>query len=827
MSDLKLCLGCMNPLSGERVCPHCGYDRESTSLANYLTPGTMLHERFLVGKALDANGEGVTYIGYDTAVGCKILIREYFPEQLCSRVPNSTEINVNYEHLAQYKALMAEYTELNKALARLRNLSHLTPAIDLFAENNTTYAVYEYLEGQTLLDYLKENAGELSWNIVRRIFPPLFTTLSLLHNAGVLHRGLSPETIFVTDKGELKLRGFCISAVRTNDTELDAELFDGYAAPEQYFADRQQGTWTDVYGICAVLYRILTGTRAADAISRQDYDNLIPPTELNSHIPENVSKGIMQGLALEGSDRVRNITDLVTLLFDKTSTEEQETHRSPKEGTTAVYPAQDVKRVSTAAAAAIPAAARPRLAGSASRSGSAARSAAESRQHPQRSYASAPRSNAAARPAERGFRDPFASVRDQQAARGNNGRTPAPRSGSRPAPQRQRPAAPNTGRQQHMPMQQNGRAAMNRSAAAQNYQSAARTRSQQQNYAAARRRPASASNSRSRSAQDASVFEKIRAPLFIAFLFIAIVTVVIFAFAKIIGSNQNEHTLSGHDSGTSQTNVIPAQTNVSGSGAHPDAVAPKLIGQLYSIQSTEMSNNGWLYLEPIYEFSEIYKKDQIMWQEFEPGTEFFSGSTMKVKVSLGSSLVSIPPFKGMQLKAYLDKLSELGFVKPIDGDNGTPAEPATTTAKNKNKKQKTTTTTVAATTTVTANAQGKRQVVMYRAKVDYNYSNGYVCGVSPAAGKIVDALEDYQIIVYYAYNPVFTTIGNGTKATGSGTKSTKTTATTATSVSKVTKSTEKPPQPVTQAPPASETQPPAPPPTPPASQQTPEDNQTG
>ena len=255
--DLKLCYGCMEPIGEENICPHCGYDRNATSLAKNLKPGTMLHNRFAVGKALCSNGEGITYVGYDTSVGCKVLVREYMPEQLCSRVPNSAEINVSYAHLAQYKALMAEYTELNKALARLRNLSHLNPALDLFAENNTTYAVYEYLEGRTLLDYLKENAGELSWNTVRRIFPPLFTTLSLLHNAGVLHRGISPETIFVTDKGELKLRGFCISAVRTADTELDAELYDGYAAPEQYRADTQQGTWTDVYAIlCSVFYGI-------------------------------------------------------------------------------------------------------------------------------------------------------------------------------------------------------------------------------------------------------------------------------------------------------------------------------------------------------------------------------------------------------------------------------------------------------------------------------------------------------------------------------------------------------------------------------------------
>ena len=134
----------------------------------------MLHERFYVGRMLEANGEGVTYIGYDTSTDCKVLIREYFPERLCSRVPNSAAVNVKYDHLAQYKALMAEYTELNKALARLRNLSHLNPALDMFAENNTTYAVYEYLEGGTLLEYLKENPDAQTDEVIEKIIDDIW-----------------------------------------------------------------------------------------------------------------------------------------------------------------------------------------------------------------------------------------------------------------------------------------------------------------------------------------------------------------------------------------------------------------------------------------------------------------------------------------------------------------------------------------------------------------------------------------------------------------------------------------------------------------------------
>ena len=305
------------------------------------------------------------------------------------------------------------------------------------------------------------------------------------------------------------------------------------------------------------------------------------------------------------------------------------------------------------------------------------------------------------------------------------------------------------------------------------------------------------------------------APLLIAFLFIAIVTVVIFAFVKLLGSTAGGNSLANRDSSSEQDNVIPAQTDLTDTAHVEYGVMPQLVGRNYTLKHDEMASSGWLYLEPEYVFSDSIIKDTIMEQELTAGTEFVIGSTMKVTVSLGPSLITIPPYKGMRLNAYLNQLKEMGLVEAIDGDGGSPAGQ---TQKNGGKQ---TTTTEA---DVPANEQGKKQVVMYRAKVDYNYSNGYVCAVDPAAGKVIDAMEDYRIIVYYAYNPVYTTINNGTTGTTNSTTSTsgkgsKTTGTTTATTAKPTET--QPPQtqaPQTQAPQtqAPQTQAPVePPPTPP------------
>ena len=264
----KLCMGCMNELNENGSCDVCGYADGTPYLPAYLSPKTILNDRYLVGKLLSYNGEGATYIAYDNFKNEKVFIREFMPDALCNRVRGTSVINVNPSKLVQYKNLMAEFTELNKSLSKMRTLSHISSALDLFAQNNTTYSVLEYFEGITLKHFLQDNAGELSWQQVKKLFPPIFTTLSLIHNAGITHRGLSLDTIFYTSKGELKISGFSIPESRTANSELASELFVGFAAPEQYSSDDWQGTWTDVYAISAILYRVLSGCMPTDAVSR-------------------------------------------------------------------------------------------------------------------------------------------------------------------------------------------------------------------------------------------------------------------------------------------------------------------------------------------------------------------------------------------------------------------------------------------------------------------------------------------------------------------------------------------------------------------------------
>lgn len=306
-------MGCMNDKTYDGACKLCGYSDLDPCIPTYLVPKTFLNERYIVGRLLSYNGEGATYIGYDTAAGTKVTIKEFMPDTLCSRQKGETAISVNANNSALYKTYLSEFEDLNRSLMKLRGMAHIQAVLDVFSENNTCYAILEFISGISLKTYLANSSGGLAWEQVKELFPPILTTLSLAHAAGIIHRGISPQTIFITDKMELKLSGFCISAARTTNTEIACEIFSGYAAPEQY-SNEINGTWTDVYGISAVLYKVLTGVAPAEAIARTG-GSMLEPMLVNRNVPQNVSKVIMHGMKLSTESRIRSITEFVDKLF--------------------------------------------------------------------------------------------------------------------------------------------------------------------------------------------------------------------------------------------------------------------------------------------------------------------------------------------------------------------------------------------------------------------------------------------------------------------------------------------------------------------------------
>ncbi len=305
----RLCLGCMNDNGGEAVCPFCGYDSSKKNPTGTLKAGLLIEERFLIGKALDVNGEGITYIGWDNYHNCIVYIREYFPVNIASRKRDGSVV-YKEESAYPFNEGLLEFMELNRKVASLEDTGALLPVVAVFEHGGTAYAVSKAPASSiTLREFLLRNGGTLSFEQVRPLFLPLFTTVSMLHSAGIVHGGISPETILVCRDGKLRLSGLSIKQLRKSDSTLEPQLFHGFAAPEQYGLNGvgEIGGGTDVYAIAATVFRVLIGTNPPDATTRIEADNMSVPAKIAQQLPKGVLMALANALQVNCADRTADM----------------------------------------------------------------------------------------------------------------------------------------------------------------------------------------------------------------------------------------------------------------------------------------------------------------------------------------------------------------------------------------------------------------------------------------------------------------------------------------------------------------------------------------
>ena len=321
MTADNLCMGCMKEIGNVQQCPFCGFHNDTVAPAPYLPLRTVIGGRYTVGKVISASGDGVTYIAWDTDSRETVTVREFLPVENITRLQGQTEVTVNEDSRLVFYDSVREFLTLNRKLAMSRNLSALIPVIDIIEENNTAYAVSEYLETITLRDFLlKSRTGYLGWDRVKTLMMPVLTTVASLHSMDIYHRGISPNTLVLGRDGKLRLTGFMISSARCLKTRVKPEMFPGYAAIEQYHDVDDTGAWTDVYGIAAVIYRALIGSTPAEASERITNDKLMIPPRFAEALPAYLVSALDHALTIEPGDRTATVDELREELSGSPST---------------------------------------------------------------------------------------------------------------------------------------------------------------------------------------------------------------------------------------------------------------------------------------------------------------------------------------------------------------------------------------------------------------------------------------------------------------------------------------------------------------------------
>ncbi len=306
----NLCMSCMKEIGDLKQCPNCGFHVDSPQIAPYLPIRTVLGNRYLVGKLLEYNGDGATYMGLDLSTRTAINIREFFPVGIAVRDTKTLAVSAQEEHSTLFNECLHSFVEMWRKLMRLSGLSALIKVQDVLEGNGTCYAITENIDGITLREYLlRNNGGYVTWDRARPLLMPVLSTLGTLHSSGIIHRAISPSTLIVAPDGKIRITGFSISQVRSARSELQSQLYDGYAAFEQYGFDGRQGSWTDIYGFGAVLYRTLIGTDPIDATERVTNDRLMVPGKFAEQLPAYVINGLVNALQILPEDRTRSVEE--------------------------------------------------------------------------------------------------------------------------------------------------------------------------------------------------------------------------------------------------------------------------------------------------------------------------------------------------------------------------------------------------------------------------------------------------------------------------------------------------------------------------------------
>ena len=259
--------------------------------------GRTLGGRFEVGKQLGRGGMAIIYRARDI-----LLDRDVAIKILRSDRDGGEEHRDRLHREA-------------RAIARL-NHPHIVTVHDVGVVGDVVYIVMELLEGADVAELL-EIEGRLSLPLALEIGRQVTSGLAVAHASGVIHRDIKPENIFVIGSisGAIaKVLDFSVAKVplklgRKRLTRSGA-IFGTphYMAPEQIRADPVTPQ-TDLYGVGAVLYEMVTGLPPFDAETPLDLFELhvtadIP--DLDDHIPDapiGLSPLVRRLLAKRAADR--------------------------------------------------------------------------------------------------------------------------------------------------------------------------------------------------------------------------------------------------------------------------------------------------------------------------------------------------------------------------------------------------------------------------------------------------------------------------------------------------------------------------------------------
>lgn len=267
-----------------------------------IRPGqnVVLDNRYKVIEKIGVGGMADVYRGYDELLGRTVAIK------------------ILHANFASDEGFVGRFKREAQNAGRLSH-PNIVNMYDVGYDQGYHYIVMEYVEGQTLKEYIQER-GKLSVDEAVKFAVAIAEGLEHAHAMGIVHCDIKPHNMLITKSGRLKVTDFGIArAMNSQNTMMYTNSVMGsahYLSPEQASGKAIDGS-TDIYSLGVVLYEMLTGRVPYEADTpiavalKHVKDKLIPPTRYNPSIPPLLESVVMKALQKKPADRYRSVSEMI------------------------------------------------------------------------------------------------------------------------------------------------------------------------------------------------------------------------------------------------------------------------------------------------------------------------------------------------------------------------------------------------------------------------------------------------------------------------------------------------------------------------------------
>jgi len=237
------------------------YRADPDVFADDLKQGTqLLGGQYTILGFLNSGGFGITYLAKDS-LERTVVIKECFPNALCRRSTSIVRAR-SRKHTGELRSFVESFMEEARNLAKLVH-PNIVGVHQVFEDNDTAYMAIDFVNGKDLQDILESTDQAFTPEEIVVLLKKMLSAIEFIHQAGILHRDISPDNILIDETGNPVLIDFGAASEQvaraTRVLTGRRVVKDGYSPQEFYLTGAEQNASSDLYALGATMYHVIAG----------------------------------------------------------------------------------------------------------------------------------------------------------------------------------------------------------------------------------------------------------------------------------------------------------------------------------------------------------------------------------------------------------------------------------------------------------------------------------------------------------------------------------------------------------------------------------------